>query len=84
MILEVRSRRHVVTLAVLITSISVAVPLIVVSAALWSLPLHAKLPILAIAGLIPLGIAAPVSWLALSIIHRLQLRLDGRAGMTAA
>lgn len=74
--LQVRSRRDIARLTALITAIAVAVPLTVVSIALWGLPLHVKLPILAISGLIPLGIAAPVSWLALSIIRDLFLRFE--------
>ena len=76
MLLQVRSRRDIARLTALITAISVAVPLLVVSGVLWHMPLHFKLPILAIAGLIPLGIAAPVSWLALSIIRQLFVKLD--------
>ncbi len=79
MLLQVRSRRDIARLTALITAISVCVPLIVVSTVLWHMPFHFKLPILAIAGLIPLGIAAPVSWLALSIIRQLFVKLDSGA-----
>ncbi len=82
--LQVRSNRDVLRLTIIITLIAVAVPLAVVAVALWGLPLHVKLPILAIAGLIPLGIAAPVSWLALSIIRNLFLRFDHIASAQAA
>jgi hypothetical protein len=84
MMLNVRSRSDIAVLSTLITGISVMVPLVVVSIVLWNMPLHIKLPILTIAGLIPLGIALPVSLIALSIIRQIFLKLDGGNATSAA
>lgn len=84
MMLNVRTRSDIAVLSTIITGISVCVPLAVVSIVLWNMPLHFKLPILTIAGLIPLGIALPVSWIALSIIRQLFLKVEGGSAVSAA
>jgi diguanylate cyclase len=73
---RVRSWRSVFLVSAAITAVAVAVPLLIVGGALWKFPLAAKLPILLIAGLIPLFIAGPISVFALYIVKTLHKTLD--------
>jgi diguanylate cyclase len=57
----------------LITALAVAVPVVIVGLSLFNVPLHFKLPVLIIAGLIPLFIAFPISVFAL---HMLRMVYD--------
>ncbi len=74
--LRVKSWRHIFIYSTLITVLAVSVPLITVTLALWQLPLMMKLPILAIAGVIPLFIAFPVSVFALYILKIVYQTVD--------
>ncbi len=70
--LRVRQWKDVFVFSALITALAVAVPLVVVSLALWQFPMSAKLPILVIAGAIPLFIAFPISVFALYLVRLLS------------
>jgi diguanylate cyclase len=70
--IRIRNWWQVLGYSALVTLVSVAVPLIVVSITLWPLPFKFKLPILAISGFIPLFIAAPISIFALNILRLIQ------------
>lgn len=61
MIFRVTNWRDVFVYSALITALAVAVPLTVVSIALWRYPFFVKLPILAISGAIPFFITIPIS-----------------------
>lgn len=74
--LRVRTWRHILIYSTLITTLAVTVPLVSVSIALWQVPLHFKLPILGIAGSIPLFIAFPVSVFALYILKLVYQTVD--------
>ena len=74
--LRVRTWRHIFVYSSFITTLAVTVPLVTVSIALWQVPLMFKLPILAIAGVIPLFIAFPVSVFALYILKLVYGTVD--------
>ncbi len=74
--LRVKTWRHIFIYSTLITTLAVMVPLVTVSLALWHIPLHFKLPILGIAGVIPLFIAFPVSVFALYILMLVYRTVD--------
>ncbi len=74
--LRVRTWRHIFVYSSFITALAVTVPLVTVSIALWQIPLVYKLPILAIAGVIPLFIAFPVSVFALYILKLVYGTVD--------
>ena len=72
--------QDVILYSALITTLAVAVPLTVVSIALWHFPLFLKLPALAISGVIPLFITFPISLFALNmmkLLYQTVARLDG-------
>lgn len=76
MAIRVRSWRSVFIFSAAITAVAVIVPLMVVSGALWQVPFKFKLPILLIASLIPLFIAAPVSVFALYVVKTMHFTVD--------
>jgi diguanylate cyclase (GGDEF)-like protein len=67
--IRVSTWRHVLVFSSLITALAVAVPVVIVSLALLPVPLHFKLPVLIISGLIPLFIAFPISIFALHMLR---------------
>jgi diguanylate cyclase len=76
---RVTSWRDVFIYSALITALAVAVPLTVVSIALWRFPLFMKLPILFISGAIPFFITIPISIFAMNMFKLINLtvaRLD--------
>ena len=76
---RVTNWRDVFLYSALITALAVAVPLTVVSIALWKFPLFMKLPILFISGAIPLFITFPISICAMHMFKLINLtvaRLD--------
>lgn len=74
--LRIRTWKHIFVYSTLITVLAVTVPLVTVTVALWQVPLMFKLPILAIAGVIPLFIAFPVSVFALYILKLVYSTVD--------
>jgi diguanylate cyclase len=76
---RVTNWRDVFIYSALITALAVAVPLAVVSIALWKFPLFMKLPILVISGAIPFFITIPISICAMHMFKLINLtvtRLD--------
>jgi diguanylate cyclase len=73
---RVTTSKHVWLYTVLITLLSVAVPLVLVSTILWYLPWPVKAPYLFLATGIPLLIAAPISYVALGMMKTINLTVD--------
>jgi diguanylate cyclase len=76
---RVSNWRDVFVYSALITALAVAVPLAVVSIALWKYPFFVKLPILAISGSIPFFITIPISIFSMHMFKLVNLtvtRLD--------
>lgn len=69
--IRISSQRDIWIYTALITLISVAVPLAVVGAIFRNAPFGILRVALVIAGLIPLGIAPPVSYVALTLIRNM-------------
>jgi diguanylate cyclase len=88
--IAVSTWQHVIVYSLAITALSVAVPITVVTVALWNLPLSIIWPSLTIAALIPLFIAFPISIFALNIMRNMNImvariddlvRYDGMTGL---
>jgi diguanylate cyclase len=88
--LNVTSWRHVFVYSVVITALSVAVPITVVSIALWHVPWTMQVPALLVAGAIPLFIAFPISVFALNLLRMMNsvmakvdtlVRIDSLTGL---
>jgi diguanylate cyclase len=76
---RVSNWKDVFVYSALITALAVAVPLVVVSIALWRYPFFVKLPILVISGAIPLFITIPISIFSMHMFKLINLtvgRLD--------
>jgi diguanylate cyclase len=76
---RVSNWQDVFVYSALITALAVAVPLMVVSIALWNFPFFIKLPVLAVTGAIPFFITIPISVFAMhmfKLVNQTVTKLD--------